>query len=382
MKAHRASRSQATAMRARSGLIDPVPERDPEVAARRAGLRHVNADEPGLLRRKRGRGFSYRRPDGTLVRDAETLGRIRALAIPPAWTQVWICLDAKGHIQAGGRDARGRKQYRYHARWRAVRDAAKFEHLIDFAHALPKIRHRVMADLEQPGLTHDKVIAAVVRLLDSTFIRVGNEEYARQNSSFGLTTLRRRHVSVEGSAIDFSFRGKSGKRRNMHLDDARLAKVVRRCQELPGQRLFRYLDPDGEAHDVNSDDVNHYLRAVSQRDITSKDVRTWGATVAAALALLERGPKRTKKLRTRSVVEAVECAATTLGNTAAVCRRSYIHPAVIECYLAGDLCEQLRRCRASKPRPSIGLNHAERTVLRFLEEHHANASGAAATRAA
>lgn len=339
--------------------------KDPELAAESAGLRYVNADEPGILRRRRGRGFGYVGPQGQVV-TAGTLGRIRALAIPPAWTNVWICSDARGHIQATGRDERGRKQYRYHAKWRAIRDLAKFEHLIAFAHVLPQIRRRVSSDLRLDGLPRSKVIAAVVKLLDSTRIRVGNEEYARDNHSFGLTTFRNRHVSIAGSTIAISFRGKSGRKHRVTLDDARLARIVRRCQELPGQRLFGYVDETGTVHEIESSDVNDYLRACCSADVSSKDFRTWAATVMATLALHAQGPRERETHRKRCVTQAVAQAAAVLGNTPAVCRRSYIHPAVIDGYLGGSLCQALMRCSARTTRQR-GLDRHEQMVLRFLE---------------
>ena len=254
-------------------------------AAREAGLRYSTDSRPGWTRHRAGRGFSYRDTDGSTIRDAETIARIRALAIPPAWTDVWICPWPNGHLQATGRDARGRKQYRYHARWRARRDTDKFDRMLAFAKALPRIRKRCDADLARRGLPREKVLAAVVRLLELTLIRVGNDEYARLNRSFGLTTLRDRHVRVERSAIRFRFRGKSGKQHEVGLRDRRLARVVRTCQELPGQELFQYVDEDGLVRDVTSDDVNDYLRQVGGGAFTAKDFRTWAGTVLAYRAL-------------------------------------------------------------------------------------------------
>jgi len=338
---------------------------DPEVAAHSAGLRYVNADEIGIARHRRGRGFRYVGPRGQAV-PASARDRIRALAIPPAWTNVWICADARGHIQATGRDERGRKQYRYHAKWRAIRDLAKFEHLVAFAHVLPRIRRRVSADLRLDGLPRRKVIAAVVKLLDATRIRIGNEEYARDNQSFGLTTFRNRHVAIAGSTIAIAFRGKSGRKHRVTLDDARLARIVRRCQELPGQRLFAYVDETGVVHEVESSDVNDYLRACCSADVSSKDFRTWAATVTATLALHAQGPCEAVTHRKRCVTQAVAEAATLLGNTPAVCRRSYIHPAVLDGYLEGVLCPALARCSDERMR-GRGLDRREQMVLRFLE---------------
>jgi DNA topoisomerase-1 len=254
---------------------------DPEATAEEAGLRYVNDAMPGIRRRRAGRGFTYAGTDGRRLTDRRVLARIRALAIPPAWTDVWICPIARGHLQATGRDARGRKQYRYHARWREVRDEAKYGRMVAFGQALPRIRRRVEADLALPGLPRERVLAAVVRLLEKTAVRVGNEEYARENRSFGLTTLRNRHAEVGTSRIRFRFRGKGGKETEVELNDRRLARIVARCQELPGQALFTYLDEDGEPRTVDSADVNEYLREISGEEFTAKDFRTWAGTVLA-----------------------------------------------------------------------------------------------------
>jgi DNA topoisomerase-1 len=306
-------------------------------AARAAGLRYATDARPGISRRRSGRGFSYRDPDGAVVRDPATLDRIRRIAIPPAWTDVWICPSPNGHIQATGRDARGRKQYRYHALWRARRDDDKFVRLIDFARALPRIRAQVDKDLARPGLAREKVLAAVVRLLETTLIRVGNEEYARLNRSFGLTTLRSRHARVSGTAIRFRFRAKSGRQAEVGLRDRRLAAVIRRCQDLPGQELFQYVGPDGEAHDIGSDDVNAYLREIAGAEVSAKDFRTWAGTVLAYRALRDADRGTAATATQRSVVEAVRQTAERLGNTPAVARRSYVHPAVLEAYVDGEI---------------------------------------------
>ncbi|MEO8437068.1 MAG: DNA topoisomerase IB [Chloroflexota bacterium] len=306
-------------------------------SARAAGLRYSSDTRPGLSRRRASRGFSYRRPDGALVEDSASVARIRALAIPPAWTDVWICLDPAGHIQATGRDARGRKQYRYHERWRTGRDDAKFERLIDFARVLPRIRRRCDRDLARPGLSREKVLAAVVRLLETTLIRVGSDEYARLNRSFGLTTFKTRHAKVTGASIHFRFRGKSGRQHEVGLRDRRLAAVVRRCQDLPGQELFQWVGEDGQPHDVASDDVNAYLREISGADITAKDFRTWAGTVLAYRALRALAPGTDDRTARRNVVEAVRFTSDRLGNTPAVARRSYVHPAILEAYLEGSI---------------------------------------------
>jgi DNA topoisomerase-1 len=306
----------------------------------------------------------YLDPQGRTIRDERALRRIRALAVPPAWTEVWICADPRGHLQATGRDARGRKQYRYHARWRTVRDKAKFGRMIAFGHALPTIRARVEHDLGLDGLPREKVLALTVRLLESTLIRVGNEEYARDNRSFGLTTLRDRHVEVDGSEIHFDFRGKGGKRHDVGVRDRRLARIVRQCQELPGYELFQYLDEGGERRSIDSEDVNAYLRDVSGEDFTAKDYRTWAGTVLASLALgAFDGRPVTDAQAKRNVNEAIEQVAASLRNTPAVCRRCYVHPDVIDAYLDGTLPAPPRR-RAPQ---SLGLRPEERAVLTLLE---------------
>ena len=313
----------------------------PEDVAREAGLRYAHDDRPGITRRRAGTGFSYRDREGATIRDQATLARIRALAIPPAWTDVWICPDPRGHIQATGRDARGRKQHRYHARWRSRRDESKFDRMVAFAEALPAIRARCDADLARRGLPREKVLAAVVRLLELTLIRVGNDEYARLNRSFGLTTMRGRHARVDGTEIRFRFPGKSGKRHDVGLRDRRLAAIVRRCQDLPGQDLFQYVDADGNVHDVTSDDVNGYLREITGADFTAKDFRTWAGTVLAFRALSAlRPPDRPTDAR-HEVAAAMRTTADRLGNTPAVARGSYVHPAVIDAYLDGSLGDAL-----------------------------------------
>ncbi|HEY7968983.1 MAG TPA: hypothetical protein VID95_03245, partial [Candidatus Limnocylindrales bacterium] len=307
-----------------------------DAPAATAGLRHSSDDRPGITRRRAGRGFTYRDAGGSRVRDPETLARIRRIAIPPAWTHVWICPAPNGHLQATGRDARGRKQYRYHARYRARRDTAKFERLIAFARALPAIREQVDHDLARPGLPREKVLAAVVRLLELTLIRVGNDEYARLNRSFGLTTLQDRHAVIDGSEIRFRFRGKSGRQQEVGLRDRRLATVVRRCRDLPGRELFQYVDADGEPRDVASDDVNAYLDAIAP-GFTAKDFRTWAGTVLAYRALRALGKGSTDREKQRNVAEAIRAAADNLGNTAAVARQAYVHPAVVDAYLDGRI---------------------------------------------
>ncbi|CAN5709952.1 DNA topoisomerase IB [soil metagenome] len=333
---------------------------------------------PGITRRRAGRGWSYRGPDGTLLREAKALARIKALAIPPAWTDVWISPVVSGHIQATGRDARGRKQYRYHARWRYVRDEAKYDRTIAFAEALPAIRRRVASDMGLRGLPRDKVLATVVRLLEITFIRVGNAEYARDNSSFGLTTLRDGHARFDGSEVSFKFRGKSGRDHRVSIRDRRLATIVRRCKELPGQELFQYIDEEDAVQDVTSTDVNEYLRQITGQTFTAKDFRTWAGTVLAAQALraLEGTAGETDRDLRSNVVRAVEQVAKSLGNTPTVCRQCYVHPAIIDAYLDGAMVRTARQ-RADDRLDSDGRQAGsaesvttaeEKVVLRLLRD--------------
>jgi DNA topoisomerase-1 len=340
---------------------EPDPARD---AARDAGLRYVRDDRPGIRRVRRGKAFRYLRPEGEPVRDDETLARIRSLAIPPAYTDVWICPHANGHLQATGRDARGRKQYRYHPRWRAVRDETKYDRVVAFGLALPRLRARVEADLALAGLPRLKVLATVVRLLATTLIRVGNEEYARANGSFGLTTLRDQHAKISGATVHFAFRGKSGVRHRIDVHDRRLARVVARCRDLPGQDLFQYLDDAGVTHAVDSADVNAYLHEAAGEAFTAKDFRTWAGTVLAALAL-KASAFETQAEAKRNVVAAIESVAGRLGNTPAVCRKCYVHPAVVDAYLGGALLEALGG-DAPKPATPHDLDADEAAVLAFL----------------
>jgi DNA topoisomerase-1 len=352
----------------RNGADTPLPEAlDPLVAAQRAGLRYVSDASPGITRHAARNGFDYRRPDGGLVRDIETLRRIRSLAIPPAWTEVWICPDPNGHLQATGRDARGRKQYRYHPRWREVRDEAKYTKLLIFARVLPLIRARVDADLKRRGLPREKVLAAVVRLMEMTLIRIGNAEYAKTNKSFGLTTLRDRHVVVEGGHIHISFQGKSGKRHESDINDRRLARIVKDCRDLPGYELFQYIGEDGQRHDVDSADVNEYLREITGEDITAKDFRTWAATHLAAQALREFELFDSGAKRKKAIVDAVKKVAQHLGNTPAICRRSYIHPAILDGYMDGTLLHSLAEAAAAYLEENIhGMTPEEAAVTAFL----------------
>jgi DNA topoisomerase-1 len=326
-------------------------------AAKSAGLRYVSDDQPGIHRRRAGKGFSYVGVDGKPLRDKAELRRIKSLAIPPAWNDVWICPLPQGHIQATGRDAKGRKQYRYHSQWRVVRDENKYDRMIAFGEALSQIRERTERDLSLPGLPREKVLATVVRLLEITLIRVGNEEYARANRSFGLTTMRNKHVKVNGSKMNFRFRGKRGILHSIDLTDRRLAKIVRRCQELPGQELFQYIDEEGETQSFGSADVNDYLREVTGRDFTAKDFRTWAGTVLAATALLEFKAFDSETEAKRNIVRAIDAVASRLGNTSAVCRKSYIHPTVVDLYVKGVLIEALER--RMEPELRTGLQRLE-----------------------
>ncbi len=337
---------------------------DGVATAQLAGLRYTTDEQPGIRRRRKGRGFTYVDRDGVSISDAGELHRIKRLAIPPAWSDVWISPSGLGHIQATGRDARRRKQYRYHDRWREVRDEAKFARLSDFAKALPRIRERVDADLARPGVPRERVLATAIRILEETFIRVGNVEYARANGSFGLTTLRAKHVDVDGSRIVFRFRGKSGKDQEVDVRDRRLARVVARLEELPGQELFQYRDDDGELRTIGSDDVNEYLREISNEDLSAKDFRTWAGTVLAARALAELGPARNERIARKRVVQAIDVVAARLGNTRAVCRNCYVHPGILDEYAAGDLPAALRRSeRAGK---GHGLSTHEAAVAAML----------------
>ncbi len=347
-------------------------------AARAVGLRHVTDSGPGIVRRPRGKGFSFVGPDGRRVTCEETLARIRALAIPPAWVDVWICPQAHGHIQAVGRDARGRKQYRYHAGYRAFRSRTKYRQLIAFARALPALRKRVDRDLARSTLERERVLAAAVALLDQGLVRVGNAEYTRANRSYGLTTLLCRHATVRGATIRLRYRGKSGVQRNVAVDDARLARTLKGCKELPGQELFQWVDAEGVVHDVGSGDVNDYLREVTGAEVTAKDFRTWGGTLIAAVTLARLGPARTVRGRKERLCRAIEVAARSLGNRPATCRGFYVHPAVLEAFEAGRLARALGHTPLrERPRARRGLAPEEQALLHLLEAHEARASRAA-----
>ena len=323
-----------------------------------AGLVYVHDTDPGIHRRKAGEGFAYLDADGKALHDASTEDRIAKLVIPPAWTDVWICPDPRGHIQATGRDQRGRKQYIYHPAWRAHRDEAKYGRMAEFGRVLPRLRRRVEADLARRGLPREKVLAAVVRIMEETSIRVGNDQYAQANKSFGLTTLRKRHVDVHGTQAVFEFRGKSGKMHKTGIHDRRLAALLRRCEELPGQRLFQFVDHDGNRHAISSHDVNAYIREATGGAFTAKDFRTWAGTLHCAQALAQAGPAENKGALKRIVAACVKQTAGVLGNTPAVCRASYIHPSVFEHYASGVLAEKLSRPSARQ---------AEKALLEVLD---------------
>jgi DNA topoisomerase-1 len=315
---------------------------DPVESAKAAGLRYVSDTKPGIRRKRSGKGFHYVDSEGKPVRDKETLARVRSLVIPPAWTGVWICPNPKGHLQATGRDARGRKQSRYHPRWREVRDETKYERMMIFGAALPGIRERVEQDLGLPGLPRPKVLATIVRLMETTLIRVGNEEYARQNGSYGLTTMRNKHVEVDGSTVTFHFQGKSRVQHTVDITDRRLARIVQRCQDIPGYELFQYADKDGTHHSVDSADVNEYLREISGEEFTAKDFRTWAGSVLACEMLWQFEKFESATEAKRNVVQAIKQVAARLGNTPSVCRKCYVHPVVLDCYMSGAMLEGVK----------------------------------------
>ena len=351
-----------TARASRALAAAPLAASDPDASAAAAGLRYVNDGRLPGIRRLGRRRARYVDPDGRAVSDRQVLARIRSLAIPPAWTDVWICPNDRGHLQATGRDARGRKQYRYHPRWRGVRDEVKYGRLLEFAAALPKLRDRIAADLRRTTLSREKVIATVVALLEKTLIRVGNEEYARANRSYGLTTMRNRHAKVKGASLRFEFRGKSGIVHTIGVHDARLARIVKACRDLPGYELFQYVDKEGGRCGIGSADVNDYVRDVCGEAFTAKDFRTWAGTVLVARALADAPVPSSAAAGRRATVRAIESAAMRLGNTVAVCRNSYVHPAVLEGYLEGDVIGPANG-RGATPR---GLTSDEAAVARLL----------------
>jgi DNA topoisomerase-1 len=342
---------------------------DPAASAKAAGLRYVTDTKPGIQRKAWRKSFRYVDANGTVVRDAETLARIRSLVIPPAWKDVWICPNPKGHLQVTGRDARGRKQSRYHPHWRVVRDETKYERMVIFGEALPPIRTRVEHDLSMPGLPRSKVLATVVRLMETTLIRVGNEEYARQNHSYGLTTMRNKHVDIDGSTVTFNFQGKSGIKHTIDITDRRIAKIVQRCQDIPGYELFQYVDRDGTQHSIDSADVNDYLREISGQDFTAKDFRTWAGTVLACELLYEFEAFESETQAKRNVVQAIKSVAARLGNTPSVCKKCYVHPAVLDSYMSGAMLEKVRRrVRADDSDSSEELRQQEENLLNLLRK--------------
>jgi DNA topoisomerase-1 len=350
-------RSTVEAVKTAESVAPPPNAGDAE----KAGLEYVNDGEPGIRRQKRGNGFRYLDSAGKPVRDPYAMARIRSLAIPPAWTDVWICASENGHLQATGRDAKGRKQYRYHVDFVAVRDSAKYERLVGFAKALPAVRATIAQHMALPGLPREKVLATIVHLLDNTLVRVGNDSYARENDSYGITTLRDGHVKIAGGELRFQFKGKSGKTWRLTLRNRRVAKIVRSCQDLPGQHLFQYLDETGNALRVTSTDVNDYLRSLTGREVTAKDFRTWAGTVLAANLLHEVGKPDSATAAKREIRAALHQVAARLGNTVAICRKCYVHPSVLEAYSVGEL--RLRRVpvNGSTVRPE------EAAALRFLQ---------------
>jgi DNA topoisomerase-1 len=365
----RAERKKNTRQGRPAVVAAPEVISDPVESAQSAGLRYVSDTMPGIRRKRAGKGFAYIGQDGKIIRDGKELARIRALAIPPAYTDVWICPLPNGHIQATGRDARGRKQYRYHPKWREVRDETKFGRMLAFSEALPQIRERVEQDLARQGLPREKVLATVVRLLECTRIRVGNDEYTRANRSFGLTTLQDRHVEISGSNLRFEFRGKSGKTHQVSLSDRRLARIVQRCQALPGEDLFQYIDDEGVRQTVGSGDANDYIREISGQDFTAKDFRTWAGTILAVAALTEVGTWASQRQAKSNVLRAIDRVAEQLNNTRAICRKYYVHPAVFETYLAGTLLETLQNGTEKAAKTDAArkaLSSEEAAVVRLL----------------
>lgn len=337
-------------------------------AAEEAGLRYVSDDSPGYTRKAKGDDFDYLDSEGKPITDEQRLLRIKRLAIPPAWTEVWICPRSNCHIQATGRDARRRKQYLYHERWREVRDENKYDRMIDFGKALPKIRRRIAKDLKLPGLQRNKILATVVQLLERTFIRIGNEEYARDNKSFGLTTMKDRHVEVKGSKLQFRFRGKSGKDHEVDVTDRHIAKIISKLQDLPGQDLFQYVDDDGELRDITSQDVNEYLREITGGDFSAKDFRTLAGTVLTAVALNAQEKFENNKQAKKNITTAIKAVAAILGNTPAICRKCYVHPAIFQSYLSEQSIDGLKQMtEEALEKENIDLRESEKAVLKFLE---------------
>jgi DNA topoisomerase-1 len=359
----------ATQLRDEKKKIDEIEvATDPVEVAEEAGLRYVSDDQPGYTRKRKGDDFEYFDTDGKRIRDETRLLRIRRLAIPPAYTDVWICPMPNGHIQATGRDARRRKQYRYHERWREARDENKYDRMVVFGKALPKIRRRVNRDLKQRGLPRSKVLATVVQLLERTFIRVGNDEYAKENESFGLTTMRNHHVDVKGETLKFRFKGKSGVSHEVDMSDRRLAKIIRQLQDLPGQEVFQYVNGDGKVRDVTSQDVNDYMREITGEEFTAKDFRTWAGTVLAAMALNAQEKFENKTQAKKNVKDAISAVSKILGNTPTVCRKCYVHPDVLETYLDGDMIEGLQqKTEETLSKKLRNMRAEEAAVMSFLQ---------------
>ncbi len=357
---------------------DPTLITDPVESARAAGLRYVSDGGPGIGRKRAGTGWSFTGRDGTPIRDKAEIARIKAIGIPPAWTEVWICPAANGHIQATGRDAKGRKQYRYHTRWREVRDDTKYARMMAFGRALPAIREHVERDLRRQGIPREKVLATVVRLLETTLIRVGNDEYAKTNDSFGLTTMQDDHVDIRGASVDFRFRGKSGVEHAIHIRDRRMATVVRRCQDLPGQELFQFLDDDGVAHTIDSGDVNAYLREITGEDFTAKDFRTWAGTVLASQALQEFGAVDSEAQAKHNILRAIEAVAARLGNTRTICRKCYVHPAVLDAYTDGSMLEVAKQRADDELAEDLSALPPEEAAVLVLLQRRLNSGSEAA----
>lgn len=362
-------RISAAQLRQEKKKIDEIEvATDPVEVAEEAGLRYVSDDQPGYTRKRKGGDFDYFDTEGKRIRDETRLLRIRRLAVPPAYTDVWICPTPNGHIQATGRDARGRKQYRYHERWRETRDENKYDRMVVFARALPKIRRRVNKDLAQRGLPRSKVLATVVQLLERTFIRIGNEEYAKENKSFGLTTMRNHHVDVRGEKLKFSFKGKSGVKHEVDVNDRRLAKIIRQLQDLPGQDIFQYMNGEGEARNITSQDVNEYLREITGEEFTAKDFRTWAGTVLAAMALNAQEKFKNKTQAKKNIKDAIAAVSKILGNTPTICRKCYVHPEVLETYLSGGMIEGLKqKTEETLSRKLPKMRSEEAAVMSFLQ---------------
>jgi DNA topoisomerase-1 len=358
------SSAASSSIAQKRAAIEPLST-DPIESAREAGLRYVTDEMPGIKRRRAGKGFVYL-AQGNIVKDEKVLVRIKSLVIPPAWKDVWICPYENGHLQAAGFDERGRKQYRYHAKWRQTRDENKYEKMAAFGQALPKIRRHITKDLKQRGLPKTKVLAAIVQLLEKTRMRVGNEEYTRANHSYGLTTLRNRHAEVHGTHLTFDFKGKSGIKHHVDLCDERLARVVAKLQDLPGQELFQYRDENGEIQSATSSDVNAYLKGITDQDFSAKDFRTWSGTVLATIALQELDPFDSQAQAKRNVVHAIKIVAQQLGNTPTVCRQCYVHPAILESYLDGTMATSLQNAAGGRVKSRRGLQPVEAAVLAFL----------------